>query len=295
MTRTDITPVRPNFPAWLHAQYGRDAADALDTAERIWAATRGADLGALARRSPALAGFDWRTYLRMSVIRVLRVHRALAAAGVASGRVLDFGAYFCNFSLFLAARGYTVDALDAFAEYATALGALAPLLSQAGVRRLDFSDMQADLAGLATGAYDAVILMGVIEHIPHTPRPVMEAVDRALRPGGVLVLDTPNIAYEYNRVRLASGESIHYPLASQYRTELPFEGHHREYTTAEVLWLLAQVHHEVLAVEHFNYSIHALEELTGADAARFHAMEADPLRREIVMTTSRKPAAAASP
>jgi 2-polyprenyl-3-methyl-5-hydroxy-6-metoxy-1,4-benzoquinol methylase len=281
-------PVRPNFPAWLYDQYGADAQFALDVAERIWAATKDGALDALARRSPALAGFDWRVYLRMSAIRVLRTHRALASAGIASGRVLDFGAYFCNFSLYLAAKGYAVDALDAFAEYAPALGALRPMLEVAGVRQLDFADLDADLTDLGTGAYDAVILMGVVEHIPHTPRPVLEAVDRCLRPGGVLVLDTPNLAYEYNRVRFAAGESIHYPLQRQYWTEVPFEGHHREYTTAEVLWMLEQLGHEVLACDHFNYSIHALAELTGVDAARYHAMEADPLRREIIMTVSRK-------
>jgi 2-polyprenyl-3-methyl-5-hydroxy-6-metoxy-1,4-benzoquinol methylase len=288
MKTTSPPPVRPNFPAWLHDRYGADAQLALDVAERIWTATKDGALDTLARRSPALAGFDWRVYLRMSAIRVLRTHRALTAAGVASGRVLDFGAYFCNFSLYLAAKGYTVDALDAFGEYAPALGALAPMLAAAGVRQLDFADLDADLSGLASGTYDAVLLMGVVEHIPHTPRPVLEAVDRCLRPGGVLVLDTPNLAYEYNRIRLAAGESIHYPLARQYWTEIPFEGHHREYTTAEVLWMLEQIGHEVLACDHFNYSIHALAELTGADAERYHAMEADPLRREIIMTVSRK-------
>jgi SAM-dependent methyltransferase len=59
----------------------------------------------------------------------------------------------------------------------------------------------------ASGLADAVLLMGVIEHILHTPRPVLQKTIKALRPGGIIVVETPNIAYSYKRNRLAQGLS----------------------------------------------------------------------------------------
>jgi SAM-dependent methyltransferase len=134
----------------------------------------------------------------------------------------------------------------------------------------------------------------VVEHIPHTPRPLLESIDRLLAPGGVLVMDTPNLAYLYNRLKLSRGESIMAPLRSQYYTELPFEGHHREYTEDEVRWMLEQLGHEDVAITTFNYSIYGLESVSGDDLINLRRMEADPALREIILSRSRKPLSGAA-
>ncbi|MFN0305918.1 MAG: class I SAM-dependent methyltransferase [Burkholderiales bacterium] len=280
--------IRPDFPASFISQHPQTAPIALEIAEELWSVARHANLESLARHSPALRGFDWSAYLRMSAIRVVLAYEALVRAGVPNGRILDFGAYFGNFSLFFARMGYQVEALDAYEAHHAAFEAVNDRQKVAGIRVLDFSDFDDDLSALASERYDAVLLMGVIEHIPHSPRRVFQNVNRLLNPQGVLVLDTPNISYEYNRARLSAGESIHCPIKFQYDTEIPFEGHHREYTTAEILWMLERLGHETLEVVHFNYSICALPELTGIDAERYRLMEEDPERRELILTSSRK-------
>jgi len=116
-------------------------------------------------------------------------------------------------------------------------------------------------------------------------------VNASLRPGGILVLDTPNLAYLYNREKLARGESIFCPLELQYTTELPFEGHHREYTVAEVRFLLGAIGHQVLELETFNYSLLAQERLEGHDAAAWRRMEEDASLREVILTVSQRGAA----
>ncbi len=285
---TDSNIIRPDFPASFIARHPQTAPLALEIAEELWSIARQANLESLARHSPALRGFDWNAYLRMSAIRVVSAYEALVRAGVRKGRLLDFGAYFGNFSLFFARMGYQVEALDAYQTYRAAFEAVNDRQKAAGIRVLDFSDFDDDLSALPQGRYDAVLLMGVIEHIPHSPRLVFEVANRVLDDGGVLVLDTPNISYEYNRARFSAGDSIHCPIKFQYDTEIPFEGHHREYTTAEILWMLERLGHETLEVTHFNYSICALPELTGIDAERYRLMEKDPERRELILTTSRK-------
>ena len=275
--------------AVLRAEYPIEFPVADAATASVLAATAGVDLEGLAAQSPSLKGYDWTGYLKCSRSRVVRVQRALSQHAPAGGRVLDFGSYFGNFALALSAMGFRVDAVDSYSRYGGALARAVELQQASGVTVRDFADVGHDLHGLGRGEYDAVVCGGVIEHIAHTPRLLLESVSSMLTPGGVLVLDTPNLGYLYKRLALLEGRSIFPPISEQYFTEIPFEGHHREYIPSELEWMLRAVGHEVLSVETFNYSVFGLSELTGDDAAYFRQMEADPALREVIMTVSRKP------
>ena len=258
-------------------------------------ALAGADLSPLANRSPSLAGYDWSNYLRCSIVRVVRVQRALSTFAGPGARVLDYGSYFGNFGLTCRAMGFEVSAIDSYRQYGTAFAPWEALQRRAGITVHDFADTGYDLKALPAGGYDAVICAGVLEHMPHSPKPLLDSLDSALRPGGVLILDTPNLGYLYKRLAMIEGQSIFAPIADQYFTAFPFEGHHREYTVAEVEWLLGAVGHEILGVETFNYSMFGTTSLAGEHAEYFHAMSADPLLRELTITVSRKPVAVPKP
>jgi 2-polyprenyl-3-methyl-5-hydroxy-6-metoxy-1,4-benzoquinol methylase len=105
------------------------------------------------------------------------------------------------------------------------------------------------------GAYDCVIAMAVIEHVPHTPRPLLEQMKRRTKPGGLLAVDTPNVARYWNRRRLAEGQSIFQPIADQFYCDIPFEGHHREYTIDEVRWMLEQLGCADIRLRAFDYNM----------------------------------------
>jgi SAM-dependent methyltransferase len=281
-----------DYPAMLEREFPREFAIAWPVVESLLAAVANADLSPLARHSPGLQGYDWTAYLRCSAIRMVRALHALNRAGATAGRVLDVGAYFGNFSLMCLGAGYAVDALDSYRAYGPALERCERLVAGAGGRVLDFADTAFDLSQLAPVSYDIVICAGVIEHLPHTPRPLLEAIDRVLAPSGMLLIDTPNQAYLYNRQRLMRGESIMAPLASQYPVEPPFEGHHREFTVAEIRWMVERLGHDLVALDTFNYSLYALSEISGNDLVNYRQMEADPTMREIILSLSRKPRAA---
>lgn len=281
-----------DYPRCLEADFPEDLPVACAAFESIAGAIAGVDFSPLARHSPALAGFDWRSYLRCSIARMVHAASAVRRRGVTSGRLLDYGSYFGNFSLMFARGGFSVDAIDSYRAYAPAFDGPRRVLAESGVRLLDFADLGYDLAGI-DGAYDVVLCTGVIEHIPHSPRPLLETLDRVLARGGLLIIDTPNLVHLYNRQKFARGETVLADVAAQYETELPFEGHHHEYTIPELVWLLRRIGHHRISVEAFNYSSYALGTLTDRDVYNHWNMVRDPTMREYLMTVSARPAAGA--
>jgi hypothetical protein len=130
--------------------------------------------------------------------------------------------------------------------------------------------------------------MGVIEHVPHTPRVLLEPINRVLKTGGVLVMDTPNLAQLANRQKLARGEPIMTPIGIQYHASVPFEGHHREYTADELVWMVQALGHRPLVCEMFNYSEYAHQTLSGRDVSNHWRQVATPDLRELVLVLSQK-------
>jgi SAM-dependent methyltransferase len=279
-----------DFPRCLEVDFPAELPGAQAAFEAIDGAIAGADFTPLARRSPALAAFDWHGYLRCSIARMVHAAAALRRRGVVGGRLLDYGSYFGNFALMFARRGFAVDAVDSYGAYGHTFDGPKRLLAEAGVRLVDFSEVGYGLDGF-DDRYDVVLCMGVIEHIPSSPRPLIETLDRALRRGGLLVLDTPNLVHLYNRQKFARGETVLADIAAQYETELPFEGHHREYTIPELVWMLRRIGHERISVEAFNYSSYALGTLFARDVHNHWNMVRDPSLREYLMTVSARPAA----
>jgi 2-polyprenyl-3-methyl-5-hydroxy-6-metoxy-1,4-benzoquinol methylase len=285
-------PVPPRLaidePAALAAQYPEEYPIAQAVTQQVMQRLPGLDFSSLARRSPSLAGYDWQSYLHCSLCRVVRFQKALREHVPPGGSVLDLGSYFGNIALASRAFGFAVDAIDSYREYGAALAPFAELQRQAGIAVFDFLDVTDITSIRGTGAYDAVMCAGVIEHIPHTPRLLLESIRQVLKVGGVLILDTPNLAYLYKRRALLDGESVFAPIAQQFHTELPFEGHHREYTIGEVEWLLNAAGFERVSLETFNYSLFGQSELVADDVAYYRAMQADPTLREVIFAVARR-------
>jgi SAM-dependent methyltransferase len=80
----------------------------------------------------------------------------------------------------------------------------ADALRQAGVRGLIRVRGSVDTVPIASSTVDVVIMSELIEHLVDTDAAVEEAW-RVLKPGGTLLLSTPNLAAWYNRVLLACG------------------------------------------------------------------------------------------
>jgi len=109
-------------------------------------------------------------------------------------------------------------------------------------------DLERDELGVDNA--DCAVFTEVLEHLHYYYAPlVLSRISRALKPGGALILTTPNIASLFRRLRLLLGIQ---PI---------YHYHVREYTMREVVSLLREAGFEVIKAY---YSI--VNDLTYIDA-----------------------------
>jgi SAM-dependent methyltransferase len=82
--------------------------------------------------------------------------------------------------------------------------------------------------------FDGVIYCEILEHLIRDPIAVLAEIHRVLKPGGWLVVTTPNVARRQNVTRLARGLNMYDP----YSGYGPYGRHNREYTPGELRELL---------------------------------------------------------
>jgi SAM-dependent methyltransferase len=83
-------------------------------------------------------------------------------------------------------------------------------------------------------SFDGVVFCEVLEHLARDPVAALAEVHRVLKPGGWLVVTTPNAAWYENIAKLWLAQNIH----SSYALHSPYGRHHREYTLSELEQLL---------------------------------------------------------
>jgi SAM-dependent methyltransferase len=81
---------------------------------------------------------------------------------------------------------------------------------------------------------DVVLFCEILEHLLMDPVAVLRRIHRVLKPGGLLVLTTPNVLRIENVLALVNGANIF----DQYSGFGPYGRHNREYTPDEVHRLL---------------------------------------------------------
>lgn len=181
---------------------------------------------------------DQRGYLVFQSRRFDAVLETAAALNMTSTtRVLDVGAGSGGVSVALHARfGGEFHLADYLAPSETALAAL----RQHGVTRYLRCDLSSKtpFSEIQPG-YDVVLFVEVLEHLLVNPIVLVRALGALLRPGGHLILTTPNQARLRNRFHLLRGHSIREPGAFS-ATDSPTHGHVQEYTPDELRGYVGQ-------------------------------------------------------
>ncbi|MCB2180418.1 MAG: class I SAM-dependent methyltransferase [Desulfobulbaceae bacterium] len=132
--------------------------------------------------------------------------------------------------------------------------------------------------------FDLVIFAEIIEHLLKDPCKVLREIKRVLRPGGVMILTTPNVARLENVARLISGENIYDP----YSGYGPYGRHNREYNRHDLVQLLQ---HEGFAInKHFTADVHENHAQGYVDLNRLEALvrfRADDLGQYIFLKATK--------
>ncbi|MCB9882971.1 MAG: class I SAM-dependent methyltransferase [Planctomycetes bacterium] len=164
------------------------------------------------------------------------------------GELLEVGSVPLLATAALERRGYSIRGVDVAPERFThareALGL--------DVRKCD---IEREPLPFETGSFDAVLFFELFEHLRIDPIFTMAEVHRVLKPGGTLLLSTPNLRSLGGIVNFlvhGRAHSCSKGIYDEYRKlrELGHMGHVREYTPVEVQDFLERLGFEVLAVVH---------------------------------------------
>lgn len=183
---------------------------------------------------------DWHaTYLSHHKHRLAQDLDIVSDNVTASGALLEVGSIPPLLTGALAQSGFTVTGCDIAPErYASAIAALGLEIAQC--------DIENEALPFAGDSFDAVVFNELFEHLRINPIFTLSEVLRVLKPGGTLLLSSPNLRSLYgirnflfrNRAYSCSGD-----IFGEYRKleELGHMGHVREYTTTELSGFLERV------------------------------------------------------
>mgnify|MGYP005842997857 CR=1 FL=1 len=102
--------------------------------------------------------------------------------------------------------------------------------------------LEAENAPFADDSFDAVILSQTIEHFTFSPLHPLKEIVRIVRPGGIIIVDAPNISCFRNVSRLIRGKSLHWDLQKHYLEQMPevvggvpyYDRHNHEYAREDL-------------------------------------------------------------
>lgn len=164
-----------------------------------------------------------KSYSQKSVQRWLEVIQILEKNG-ATGKCLDIGTSPLTFAL--KSWCSQVDTLD-FTDH------FASRCQKAGVKL--YLPGNEWLSNLPDEYYDSIVFLEVIEHLHMNPEDVLTALRKKLRPGGCLIVSTPNLMCFGNRIKmLINGKLSHLHYPPYTPVGLHGRGHDRIYTPVEM-------------------------------------------------------------
>jgi glycosyltransferase involved in cell wall biosynthesis/SAM-dependent methyltransferase len=154
-------------------------------------------------------------------------------------RLLDIGAFAPMMRVFETVWGYRVSGcnkptgVDISAVELVPSGGLPAYTAE-----IEACDVEAGVLPYEVGTFDVITCWEVFEHLGRDPMALLCECNRILRPGGTLVLTTPNVVSSRSlRAVLGGG---HPYLWSQFQTVGIADRHQREYTPNELRWLLTE-------------------------------------------------------
>jgi 2-polyprenyl-6-hydroxyphenyl methylase/3-demethylubiquinone-9 3-methyltransferase len=183
------------------------------------------------------AGTDM-DYLRAHYQRFIRTRQlAYQSWEHQEAVVLDIGAHWLHQAVLYRQDGHRVIAADLPATSSDPQ--VQALASAQGIDLLSYTDLDNEdaFSAIAENSVDVVLFCEIIEHITFNPLAMWKAVYRVLRPGGKIIITTPNFYYLPSLIRtlgrLIAGRGVGIDTADilQRNTHAP---HWKEFSAGEL-------------------------------------------------------------
>ena len=200
--------------------------------------------------SPGL--FDVPNYLRCSSTRFYRVYLKAAERGTEQ-TLCDVGGQMGVLSVTLSKLGFDVTMTETLKYYGDLFKEFFECIAAQGVKLVDYDPFEPEAQ--LTRKFDFISVMAVIEHYPHSLKSFMGNIMQLMNPEARIYIEVPNIAYFPKRLRMLLGHTPLAPVKDIFLSEVPFIGHHHEFTISELRDL---VHLSGLAIREesfYNYSL----------------------------------------
>lgn len=119
-------------------------------------------------------------------------------------------------------------------------------------------------------SFDIVVAIEVVEHLHSSPKMFIETAKSFLRPGGLLVLTTPNAVNLRKRISVLFGKTNYPKVNDFYFSGETWRGHVREYTLEELVWCVDQAGLDVVLQD--TYEPFAGKKLSGLSKSLYIAL-----------------------
>lgn len=202
--------------------------------------------------------FDFKNYLSASSPRFFRAFCAIAEDPDA-GKVCDVGGFWGVFPMTLKKIGYDVAMTESLQYYGDSFKRLFDCIADNGVAIYDYDPFEPKTS--LSARFHVVTVLAVLEHYPHSLKAFMENIKAMLEPGGRIYIEVPNIAYWPKRVGLMRGQTPHAHVEDIFKSNVPFIGHHHEFTISELRGLARLSGLSILTESFYNYTPGSLPSL----------------------------------
>lgn len=123
-------------------------------------------------------------------------------------------------------------------------------------RNISVLNIETDPLPFPKASFDLVLLTEIIEHLLVDPEVYLKKIKQVLKPGGKLLVTTPNVVHLKNRLKILLGKNIYYSLEQLQQTKtlgpLIYHRHNREFTEGELRRVFIQSGFKISSAQHFN-------------------------------------------
>jgi SAM-dependent methyltransferase len=165
--------------------------------------------------------------------------------------LLDVGAFPGHLTVAAHHLGFKVEGLTGRAESTPSLQMIVDRLAQHGIS-MALADVESEPFPFPDESFDVVLASEIIEHLHYNPYRLLRESFRVLKPGGRILISTPNINRLENVIRMIRGRTIHSEISGRFYesfSSILSSRHIREYTASDLAYMLEGQNKEMYRFE----------------------------------------------